>query len=74
MCYLFLTDCSPVRVKVVAKVDGVDGRARPLVQGGLLADPEVDVPIQSSSRVHEGVKDDVAIALVKLSVTRFVNL
>ena len=42
--------------------------AGPLVQRGLLPDPEVDPPVQGPGLVKEGVEHDIAVALVELTV------
>ena len=61
-------------MEIVSKVDRVDRGAGPLVERGLLSDPEVDVPIKRPGRIHERVQHDVAVALVELPVADFVNL
>ena len=44
------------------------GTARPLVQGRLLSDPEVDLPVQGLVLVLEGVEHDIAVTLEELAV------
>ena len=52
----------------------MNGSTGPLVQGRLLADPEVDLPVERPRRVHEGVEDDVAVAFVELAVKLVLDL
>ena len=72
--YLFLPDSSSVRVQVVPQVHWVDGRTSSLVECRLLANPEVDFPVQRSCRVHKGMKNDVAVALVELAMAVILDL
>ena len=50
------------------------GAAGPLVQRGLVPDPEVDPPVQGASLVQERVQHDVAVPLVELAVHALLNL
>lgn len=40
----------------VPQVDGMDGRTGLLIQGGLLADPVIDLPVQGSTVIQEGLE------------------
>lgn len=50
-----LPDAAALRPQVVAEVDGVDGRTGLLVQRGLLPDPVVDLPVQGTVLIQEGL-------------------
>ena len=71
---LLFSDSPSVSVQVVSQVNRMNGCAGPLVQGRLLADPEVDLPVERPRRVHEGVEDDVAVAFVELAVKLVLDL
>lgn len=51
-----LPDAAALSPQVVAEVDGVDGRAGLLVQCGLLPDPVVNLPVQGTILIQEGLR------------------
>lgn len=50
-----LPDAAALSPQVVAEVDGVDGGTGLLVQRGLLPNPVVDLPVQGTVLIQEGL-------------------
>jgi hypothetical protein len=61
-------------MEIISKMNRMNSSTGSFVEGGLLPNPKVDSPIQRSSWIHEGVQDDVAVALVKFAVAGFFHL